>query len=1296
MSRLPNAAPLPRARPLLMLATITSFIYLLIAGPPGAQAASFDATALHGQRVDLSWDTTGLSVSGLSLSRCVAAACIALPVSLADTTFQDSGVTPETDYDYTLLVQHSEGSESLASSASTPAPLELGLELEPQGVWTRPGIEVDLANTTQVQLSANIPLADLRALTDVAGPGSLYGLLAAGGWSVAPGSFTGVVTNGTIQIHFHRFGTTDPAPLPPSLQPFDRMGDEGYVLDVETAANASIFILVGAATDAGLFRGGMTALHLLAAISDINEGGESGPYTIVNRRASIGSVVILDYPDHPERLASPSGFPAGNYTAPLDRDVAMLDRMARAGANAIFYHLTRHLFSAEWWGWVGQYSLPSYRQLAEDRFVRLIPWMPSTHTFNWSTGGTYAHADGLAVHDEPFLIVNNLATPEIAPLQLVPDSAMGIAPPDPGAWTTTPWVNAEQTIPCTVWEHRTDDGHGDASSWRAEVTTADEGKSCKLNQDLPITSLEAGRYLIRVYAKRAGELAYWPQLSLRVIFRDPITEVETTKGYHLGISPLRSTDPDDDDWLEFDYPFVVEPEFADQEVIDAYLWSRLNGPGILWLDDVQVERIDGLLRNVAGGAAPPLVRDVNGVVYVEGTDYDFCQVGLTETFCQAPENFEGQVDGGSQLSTGGTGVGFSDRYSEPLLPFEIHWLGGAPLPPDDRIFVSYDVNYAYLSQHNIPESAYVNQKLNYCAFDQLWDSLDFDRSYDDVISASGLDFDHVVLHNSEVRGINRSRLCFDEVDGEWVRHSSNAKLFADTTNRMLSEVLAREPDAVSYMWADMLSPFANGGVNTYQSNYGGVNGPSACAMAPHLLPSLCPDSIVSQLTPVTGPITMVPWSYRPSGIRKQVASSRFYDEAQFDHVAGTAITETSNDDWAAIANASARMRGVMAMPFSVGTPIVEHSLHNFWSHPWRLAGIVDFEDETSTQYRIPGLRYEPDTGMVLDTSGTHAVAGQTNLVSSLGENLPYNNGGLDLSAASGNTLRVRSEELCGTGPLRTAIYLRAKTGSSDPTPQSIAVSWLEGDVVTGQDVAAPAELVEIAVGSGFTRYEATFDLPGGGPYRAEFAYTLDLDQVDAVDNALVFETRADCFDDCGAADLDADGVPDAQDNCPSVANCSQGDADLDGIGDACEPEIRINAWGEPVDGPIQVVDGSEVPFLVESWDEDGLGFPIFEGLGNPIPISFAWDFDGAEVVHPLWTFSDAPVVTFHLPPGETSHQYDLSVETWDTHGNSSVGNVVVVVPEPGAPVSWLLASGVLYAMARRQSATRTKRDARRA
>jgi len=40
----------------------------------------------------------------------------------------------------------------------------------------------------------------------------------------------------------------------------------------------------------------------------------------------------------------------------------------------------------------------------------------------------------------------------------------------------------------------------------------------------------------------------------------------------------------------------------------------------------------------------------------------------------------------------------------------------------------------------------------------------------------------------------------------------------------------------------------------------------------------------------------------------------------------------------------------------------------------------------------------------------------------------------------------------------------------------------------------------------------------------------------------------------GPGDADADGVPDANDNCPDTPNADQADADNDGIGDACDDD----------------------------------------------------------------------------------------------------------------------------------------------
>jgi hypothetical protein len=76
-------------------------------------------------------------------------------------------------------------------------------------------------------------------------------------------------------------------------------------------------------------------------------------------------------------------------------------------------------------------------------------------------------------------------------------------------------------------------------------------------------------------------------------------------------------------------------------------------------------------------------------------------------------------------------------------------------------------------------------------------------------------------------------------------------------------------------------------------------------------------------------------------------------------------------------------------------------------------------------------------------------------------------------------------------------------------------------------------------------------------------------------------------------DGDSDGVADAQDNCPAIANPTQADCDSDGSGDACEitggaPDLNLN--GIPdfceciadlfVDGQ---VNGADLGALLSQW-----------------------------------------------------------------------------------------------------------------
>jgi len=77
------------------------------------------------------------------------------------------------------------------------------------------------------------------------------------------------------------------------------------------------------------------------------------------------------------------------------------------------------------------------------------------------------------------------------------------------------------------------------------------------------------------------------------------------------------------------------------------------------------------------------------------------------------------------------------------------------------------------------------------------------------------------------------------------------------------------------------------------------------------------------------------------------------------------------------------------------------------------------------------------------------------------------------------------------------------------------------------------------------------------------------------------------------ADVDGDGVPNLQDNCPTVANPEQEDADGDGAGDACDDDV---------DGDGVPNDTDNCPFTPNSdqrdTDADGLGDACDEDIDN--------------------------------------------------------------------------------------------------
>lgn len=124
---------------------------------------------------------------------------------------------------------------------------------------------------------------------------------------------------------------------------------------------------------------------------------------------------------------------------------------------------------------------------------------------------------------------------------------------------------------------------------------------------------------------------------------------------------------------------------------------------------------------------------------------------------------------------------------------------------------------------------------------------------------------------------------------------------------------------------------------------------------------------------------------------------------------------------------------------------------------------------------------------------------------------------------------------------------------------------MRADVI-GQNLVRAGEPLQLDASSSYTStghiHRWQWDLDGDGHYEIDSAtpeITRTLKQLGG------YQARLRITDSTGTSGTltfpievtrDGDGVPDARDNCPTIANQDQTDTNHDGMGDACDPHTK--------------------------------------------------------------------------------------------------------------------------------------------
>jgi len=508
---------------------------------------------------------------------------------------------------------------------------------------------------------------------------------------------------------------------------------EGYVMDV----GAKNIIIVGSAP-AGLFYG---CISLVQVMTDRGNGIE------------VQGVRVIDYPDIKMRGVHFCG-------VDFNEIYSQINELINLKINTVIFE-GYGFYTLESNSW---YSGKIWKELYTELFdycrkyyIEPIPQLQSFGKAGEILKKDCLCVEGFYVKDEPFKFTNNIAKP-INPIDInISNSGF-----EDG---TTGWsFGSEWSIDNTIF-------HSGSASAKMELLSA---------PPWPNSSSYLTSSTLNIISNSIYSLSFWGkgQGVNMVVYKTPQVTAVLLDSSDNVIDTYSIMFPEgNSDWKKYSLPIVARSNGK-----KIYIYSRAQGSyGTIWLDDFELKRMNGFLKNVI---RPPADTDIKvtsldkSATYLESVDYNV-------------------IDGE-----------FSYPYSIDNTSSTLKRVEGGGITNNEIVLVSYD--YAQ----------YVSDAIPYCSSEPRTYNIIFE-GIEKVIDY--LEPNYIHIGHDEIRGLNR-----DSRDIK--RGIENYKLLADDINKLNNMIKSKDKSIKMMMWDDMVNLWHNGGDENYQVRYGGASGRTADAI----------------------------------------------------------------------------------------------------------------------------------------------------------------------------------------------------------------------------------------------------------------------------------------------------------------------------------------------------------------------------------------------------------------------------------------------------------------------------------